>query len=67
LRNKGLGPRDLGVPAARACMLNGDAQAAIAWIAAIPPPYRPRAIEADPVFAPIRARADFKALFDAGR
>jgi dienelactone hydrolase len=67
LRNKGLGPRDLGVPAARACMLKGDAQAAIAWIAAIPAPYRPRALAADPIFAPIRERADFKALFEDGR
>jgi len=67
LRNRGLGPRDLGLPAARACMQKGDGEAAIAWIASIPPQYRPRAIEADPVFAPVRERADFKALFAAGR
>jgi len=67
LRNRGLGPRDLGVPAARACMQKGDAEAAIAWIASIPTQYRPRAIEADPIFAPIRERAAFKALFEAGR
>jgi hypothetical protein len=36
LKGKGLGPRDLGVPAARACMQKGDAEAAIAWIASIP-------------------------------
>src|SRR5689334_10099521 len=35
LRGKGLGPRDLGVPAARACMGKGDAEAAIAWLRTI--------------------------------
>jgi hypothetical protein len=62
-----LGPRDRGVPAARACMQSGDADAAIAWIASIPVRYRPRELEADPVFAALRSRADFKALFQEGR
>lgn len=62
-----LGPRDRGVPAARACMQSGDADAAIAWIASIPVRHRPRELEADPVFAALRSRADFKALFQEGR
>lgn len=62
-----LGPRDRGVPAARACMQSGDADAAIAWIASIPVRHRPRELETDPVFAALRSRADFKALFTEGR
>ena len=68
LKGKGLGPRDLGVPAARACMQKGDGDAAIAWLKTIPQRFLPREIEQDPVFAPVRDRAEFKALFrPAGR
>ena len=67
LKGKGLGPRDLGLPAARACLQKGDADAAVAWLASIPARFLPRAIESEPVFAPLRERADFKALFAAGR
>jgi dienelactone hydrolase len=63
LKGKGLGPRDLGLPAARSCMLKGDGDAAIAWLRTIPQRFLPRDVEKDPVFAPIRERADFKALF----
>jgi hypothetical protein len=63
LKGKGLGPRDLGVPAARACMLSGDADAAIAWLASIPQRFRPRDLEKDPTFAPIQKRPEFQALF----
>jgi dienelactone hydrolase len=63
LKGKGLGPRDLGVPAARACMQKGDAEAALAWLASIPQRFRPRDLEKDPIFASIRERPDFKALF----
>jgi hypothetical protein len=66
LKGKGLGPRDLGVPAARACMQNGDAEAAIAWLKSIPQRYLPRALEKDPIFVPIQNRPDFKALFQTG-
>lgn len=62
LRGKGLGFRDLGLPAARACMQKGDAGAAIAWLASIPERFRPD-VQDDPIFAPIRDREDFKALF----
>ncbi len=64
LKGKGLGPRDLGMPAARACMQKGDAEAAIAWLASIPPRFRPD-VQKDPVFASIRERPDFTALFQA--
>jgi predicted Zn-dependent protease len=66
LKGKGLGPRDLGVPAARACMQKGDAEAAIAWLKSIPQRYLPRALEKDPIFAPIQNRPEFKALFQTG-
>ena len=66
LKGKGLGARDLGVPAARACMQKGDADGAIAWLASIPAQYRPASLEKDPVFEPIRTRPEFRALF-AGR
>ncbi len=66
LKGKGLGPRDLGVPAARACMQKGDADAAIAWLKSIPQRFLPRALEKDPIFAPIQNRAEFKALFQTG-
>jgi dienelactone hydrolase len=64
LRGKGLGPRDLGVPAARACMQKGDAEAAIAWLQSIPARFRPSDLVNDPVFAPIKDRPEFKALFE---
>jgi hypothetical protein len=63
LKGKGLGPRDLGVPAARACMQSGDGDAAIAWLGSIPERFRPRGLEKDPIFAPIKDRPEFKALF----
>lgn len=63
LKGKGLGPRDLGIPAARACMQKGDADAAIAWLQTIPARFRPRDVLDDPIFAPLRNRADFRALF----
>jgi dienelactone hydrolase len=63
LKNKGLGYRDLGLPAARACMLNGDGDAAIAWLRSIPQRFLPVEIETDPVFEPLRGREDFRALF----
>jgi hypothetical protein len=67
LKDRGLGPRDLGLPAARACLLKGDADAAVGWLRSIPSRFLPRDVEADPAFAPIRERADFKALFAAGQ
>ena len=65
LKGKGLGPRDLGLPAARACMQKGDADAAVAWLRTIPARFLPREVEGEPVFAPLRGRADFRALFEA--
>lgn len=62
LRGKGLGPRDLGVPAARACAQKGDATAAIAWLESIPARFRPD-LAGDPAFASLRDRAEFRALF----
>jgi dienelactone hydrolase len=64
LKGKGLGPRDLGLPAARACMQKGDAEAAVAWLRTIPSRFLPADVQTDPVFAPLRQRADFRALFE---
>jgi dienelactone hydrolase len=63
LRGKGLGARDLGLPAARACMQNGDAAGAMAWLTSIPKRFLPPQVEGEVVFAPLRGRADFVALF----
>ena len=63
LRDKGLGYRDLGLPAARACLQKGDPDAAIAWLRSIPPQFLPASTGEDPAFAALRDRADFRALF----
>jgi hypothetical protein len=63
LRGTGLGPRDLGLPAARACVQAGDQETAIGWLKSIPSRFLPRSVESDSAFAPLRARADFRALF----
>jgi dienelactone hydrolase len=63
LKGKGLGPRDLGLPAARACMLKGDADAAMGWLKTIPTRFLPPDVQSDTVFAPLKWREDFRALF----
>jgi hypothetical protein len=63
LKGKGLGPRDLALPAAQACLGSGDAEAAVAWLKTIPKRFRPQRLQTDPAFAALRDRADFKALF----
>lgn len=65
LKGKGLGPRDLGLPAARACMQKGDPDAAIAWLKSIPTRFLPPSVQSEAVFAPLAGRDDFKALFPA--
>jgi dienelactone hydrolase len=65
LKGKGLGFRDLGLPAARACLQKGDADAAIAWLKSIPTRFLPPSVKDEAVFAPIKDRADFQALFPA--
>ena len=63
LRGKNLGPRDLGVPASRACAQAGNADAAIGWLASIPARFRPTELASDPAFERLRGRRDFRALF----
>jgi dienelactone hydrolase len=63
LKGKGLGPRDLGLPAARACMLKGDADAAMSWLKTIPTRFLPPDVQNDTVFAALKTREDFRALF----
>ena len=61
----GLGQRDLGLPAAKACALDHDPEAALAWLKTIPPQFLPASIQSDPDFASLKDRADFQALFQA--
>jgi hypothetical protein len=63
LRGKGLGYRDLGLPAAEACLLKGDPAAAVGWLSTIPPQFLPPSTAQDPRFAALKDRADFQALF----
>jgi dienelactone hydrolase len=63
VRDKGLGYRDLGLPAARACLQKGDPDAAIGWLRSIPPQFLPASVATDPAFAALQNRADFQALF----
>jgi len=63
LKNRGLGARDVGVPAARACALAGNADAAMAWLKSIPSRFLPADLVSDPAFAAIRDRPDFRTLF----
>ena len=63
LKGKGLGPRDLGLPAARACILKGDPEAALAWLRTIPRQFLPPSVESDAAFVSLRDRPEFAALF----
>jgi hypothetical protein len=60
----GAGPRDLGVPAARAAALDHDTAAAIAWLESIPARFRPKSLVDDPAFASMRNLPEFKKLFE---
>jgi hypothetical protein len=42
----------------------GDPSLALAWLSSIPKPFLPARVKDDPVFAPLRERPEFKALFD---
>ena len=63
LKDRGLGYRDLGVPAARSCARAGDADAAIAWLRSIPSRFLPRSLAYDSAFTSIRGRPEFHAIF----
>ncbi len=63
LRDKGLGYRDLGLPAAHACLQKGDPEAAVAWLSTIPPQFLPPSVGEEPSFAALKDRADFQAIF----
>lgn len=65
LKDKGLGPRDLGVPAARACAQAGEADGV--WLRSIPSRFMPRTLVSDPAFASISSRPDFQAPFAGAR
>lgn len=63
LRDKPLGPRDRGLPAAHACLMKGDPAAAVAWLNTIPARFLPPSTADDPRFATLKDRDDFRALF----
>jgi dienelactone hydrolase len=64
LKGKGLGPRDLGLPAARACLSMGDPARALTWLKTIPRRFLPARVKDDTAFAALANRAEFKALFE---
>ena len=64
LKGKGLGARDLGLPAARACLKAGDPDLAMTWLQSIPRRFLPARVKDDTAFASLGTRADFKALFE---
>jgi dienelactone hydrolase len=59
----GLGKRDLGLPAAKACVLDNDPEAAIGWLKTISPQFLSAWIQTDADFAALKDRPDFQALF----
>ncbi len=59
----GVGPRDLAIPAAEACVLDGDLPAAVEWLKTIPKRFLPPSLKDDPSFAQLRDRPDFQELF----
>jgi hypothetical protein len=63
LRDKPLGPRDRGLPAAESCLLAGDPAKAVGWLGTIPARFLPASTADDPRFAALKERADFQALF----
>jgi len=52
-------PRDLGLPAAKACVLDHDPEAAVAWLKTIPPQFLPASIQSDPDFAAVKDARTF--------
>jgi dienelactone hydrolase len=64
LRKAPLGPRDRGIPAAKACLGKGDPAAAVEWLSTIPARFLPPQTREDPAFAALKDRPDFKALFE---
>ena len=63
LRDRPLGPRDRGLPAAESCMLAGDHVKAVGWLNTIPARFLPAQTAQDPRWTPIKDREDFQALF----
>ena len=63
LRDKPLGARDRGIPAAESCMLAGDHAKAVGWLNTIPARFLPAQTAQDPRWTPIKDREDFQALF----
>jgi tetratricopeptide (TPR) repeat protein len=59
----GVGPRDLALPAAKACLLDGDPKTAVEWLKTIPKRFLPQSLRDDTAFASLRDRADFQELF----
>ena len=63
LRDKRLGYRDLGLPAARACLQKGDPAAAVAWLNTHPARVPAALGSTGPELRSLEDREDFKALF----
>ncbi len=63
LKDRGLGRRDLGLPAARACLQAGDTTTAITWLQSIPKRNLPPRVHDEPTFASLRGKPEFEAMF----
>ena len=59
----GLGQRDLGLPAAKACALDHDPEATMAWLTTIPPQFLPASVQSDPDFASLKDRRGLSGAF----
>jgi dienelactone hydrolase len=64
LKGRGLGVRDLALPAARACVQAGSIDEGVAWLESIPKRFLSASVATEPAFAAIRSRKEFRALFD---
>jgi len=64
LKGKGLGYRDLGLPAAVAAARDNDPEGVVAWLNTIPARFLPPAVKNEPAFAALKDRADFQAVFE---
>ncbi|MEO8028347.1 MAG: hypothetical protein ABI823_17830 [Bryobacteraceae bacterium] len=60
--NRELGPRDLGLPAARAAAQAGEAARAIEWLNMIPARFLPAEALRDPAFKSLESNPEFQAV-----
>ena len=62
--NRNLGPRDLGLPAARAAAQSGDTTKALEWLSTIPARFMPNDVARDPAFRTLEGDPKFLAVLN---